>query len=173
MGRSSRETYWSFALHAGASLLALSLSLTALILWARHNDLICGTSQPGYCSPLVLDDTGSAWHQLELSEKSVVFAVNYSLPLAEGRLTRLWLVHSSGSELDLCGGVDTASCQDLESITCLQHELSPPCQYIRGRVESELGELIERNSYAYQLRVATEAHPALAQCGVWQGSCRR
>lgn len=162
---------WGFTVHALFNALALSLSVAALILWARHHDLVCGTSLPGLCSPALLDNTGQAWHRVEFTRDQIAFTANYSLPPAEGRVTRIWLQHSSGDEIELCGGSLPISCQDFESVACVDSGLAAPCGYIRGKTESELGETVERESYAYQVRLATENHPTLAQCGVWQGSC--
>jgi hypothetical protein len=165
-----KSSAWSFTANSIFSALALALAIAALIQQARHHDLICGTGLPGLCSPVLLDDTGQTWHRLEFTRDQIAFSSNYSLPLAEGRLTRLWLQHSMGTEIELCGGLAVA-CQEIESAACLDVGLVAPCGYLRGKIDSELGELVERDSHAYQLRLATEGHPTLAQCGVWQGSC--
>ena len=166
------RTLWEVTALVLCGLPALTVALVALSLWARHDDLLCAVSQPSYCSPLITDDTGRSLIRLELSGQSINFALNYSLPPAEGRVTRLTLV-SSPDSLDLCGGTAAATCQDLEGTACVQLGLTSPCEFIRGRVETDIGELVERNSLAYQLQLATEGHPSLAQCAVWQGTCLR
>lgn len=168
----SNTTVWQFTIQILLGLSAVTIAAVALIIWSRDNHMLCAVSQPGYCSPVLTDDTGSAWLRLELSDETVNFAVNYSMPLAEGRVTHISVV-SLLESLDLCGGSADSSCQDLEAAACLEYELTAPCGFLRGSVSNSFEGRLEKNSFAYQARLASEAHPTLAQCGVWQGRCTK
>jgi hypothetical protein len=168
----SGVSIWEFTLHIILGLASLTISLIVLIAWSRSAHLLCAVSQPNFC-PSITDDTGRAWHRIELEEDTLNFALNYSLPLIEGRVTRLSLLGPVDT-LDLCGGTAPTTCQDFESETCITHGMVPPCGFLRGKLmNSGLGESLEHESFLYQLQLATENHPVLAQCGVWQGSCKK